>query len=480
MRKEVTAEQPRSGGKSEVFDAIVIGAGQAAIPLAFDLASAGRRVAVAERRHLGGSCANFGCTPTKAVQASARVAHLARRAAEFGLRIPSVQVDFAAVLAGARELVRESREGLEQDFAHVDNPVLLRGHARLDRQMGSVFRIRVGDKDVFHARQVVLDTGTRSRIPPIPGLSDLDCLTAENWLESRKLPSHLILLGGGYIGLEMSQFYRRMGSRVTVLDRESRLLPDEDKEVAQTVQSLLEEEGIVFRLGAEIDKVETSSREEVLVTFRQNGKTEQMAGSHLFVAMGRQPNTEHLGLETVGLKPTEEGFICVDERLATVVKGIWAVGDIRGGPKFTHTSWDDYRVLRSQLLDDGKRTTSGRTVPYAIFTDPPLARVGITETAARRERKSIMVGRYEMCHNGHAREYREKKGFISLVVDAETGYLLGATVLADQAAELIHLYLGLMNLNAPYTAICDAIYVHPTLAEAVQGATENVRSRKGD
>jgi Pyruvate/2-oxoglutarate dehydrogenase complex, dihydrolipoamide dehydrogenase (E3) component, and related enzymes len=463
------------------YDIVVIGAGQAAMPLCFALAEKGKRVALVERKHLGGSCANFGCTPSKAVIASARVAHLARRGSEYGLKIPTVTVDFSAVLEGARAIARESRDGLQEDLAAVENPTLLRGHARLEgRDSDGAFRVRIrGGMDagaLVTAREVVLDTGTTSRIPPLEGLESVDFLTAENWLEQSTLPEHLVLLGGGYIGLEMAQFYRRMGSRVTVIDQAERLLSQEDAAVSEALLPLLEAEGIDFRLGAEARRVEKGAGGAIDITVAtREGEESRVSGSHLFVAVGRAPNTGDLGLDSVGLELKEDGIVPVDTRLATPVKGLWAVGDIRGGPMFTHTSWDDHRVLVSQMLGDGA-CTADRIVPYAVFTDPQVARVGMTEAEAREAGRRLKTGRFEMCHNGHARQFREKAGFVSVVVDAETDRLLGATVVSEQAAELVHLYTVLMNADAPYTVIRDAVFTHPTLGEAAHSAIEAVDS----
>lgn len=457
------------GGK---FDFLVIGAGQAAMPLVFDLAKAGKRVALAERKYLGGSCVNFGCTPSKAVIASARVAQLARRGAKFGLRIPTVEVDFPAVLSGARAVVMESRDGLAEEFEGIDNPLLLRGHARIEGRDTDGFRVGIGDSHIIRADQIVLDTGTRARIPEIKGLAGVPCITADNWIDRPELPEHLILLGGGYIGLEMGQFYRRMGSRVTIVDQGPRLMPHEEPETSETMRRLLEAEGIAFRFDAKVTRVAGGGG--VVATVDQAGTTTDIRGSHLFVAVGRTPNTGDTGLETVGVALTSEGIVTVDKRLATTVAGIWAVGDIRGGPMFTQTSWDDYRVLKSQLIGDGARTTD-RLVPYGVFTDPQLGRVGLTESQARQAGKNVRVGHFDMLHNGRARESREKNGFIKVVVDADTDRLLGATVVSDEAAELVQIYSTLMNADAPYSVIRDTIYIHPTYAEAVQSATEAVR-----
>ncbi|CAN5569515.1 hypothetical protein BH24DEI1_BH24DEI1_10210 [soil metagenome] len=326
------------------YDFLIIGGGQAGIPLAQALAKAGRRVALAERKHLGGSCVNFGCTPTKAVLASARVAQLARRGAEFGLEIPEVRVNFGAVLKRAKDILMESRSGLEKSMAG-DNPKLLRGHARFTGKAAGGFRLRVGEQEVS-AQQVVVNTGTRDLVPRVEGLGDIEIIHACNWLEQDRLPEHLVVMGGGYIGVEMSQFYRRMGSRVTVVEGNRQILGHEDEEVAEALRRLLEAECVTFKLGAKVARVARDG-EGIRVALEGD---QAIDARHLFVATGRKPNTDDLGLGTVGVKITDKGILEADERLATNVPGIWAAGDVRGGPMFTHTAYYDYRVLESQLL----------------------------------------------------------------------------------------------------------------------------------
>lgn len=446
---------------------LIIGAGQGGIPLALTLAETGRRVALAERKHLGGSCVNFGCTPTKAAIASARNAHLARRGAEFGLHIPVVEVDFPAVLERARRIVSEFRGGIERRFEGVENPKLLRGHARIEGRDGSGFRVRAGER-VVSAGQIVLDTGTRSGIPPIEGLEQVEVLHAGNWLERPELPRRLAIIGGGYIGLEMGQFYRRMGSRVTIIEEHGQIVRHEDEDVASALQKLLEAEEIEFRTNCRAAKVERTGS-GLILKLEGNGAATEIEATHLFVAAGRKPNTDDLGLETVGVEVDRKGIVKTDERLATNVSGIWAAGDIRGGPMFTHTSWDDYRVLMSQIAGDGSRTTR-RVTPYAIFTDPELGRVGITEREARSQGLRYRTTRFEMGFNGRAKEIGERSGFIKVILDEESGRILGAAVLAVEGSELVHLYVDVMNAGAPYTVIRDAVHIHPTLAEAVQSA----------
>ena len=448
------------------YDVLIIGGGQAGIPLAYALAQAGKRVALAERRHLGGSCVNFGCTPTKAAIASARLAHLARRAGEFGIYIPEVEIDFAAVIDRAASVAAASRRGLEEGLSASANPKLLRGHARLDGRNGDGFRVRIGG-DTLTAGQVVLNPGTRSLIPPISGLSGVDFIHAGNWLMRRDLPKHLAMIGGGAIGLEMAQFYRRMGSAVTVIENSNHIAGHEDPDIAAALQRLLEDEGIQFRLGTSVTNVEAFAQGIALRLGRDGSSV--LEASHVFVATGRRPNTDDIGLETVGVAVGKNGIVEADKRLATSVRGIWVAGDVRGGPLFTHTSWDDHRILLSQIAGDGSRTTE-RVVPYAIFTDPELGRVGLTETEARRSGKEIKVAHFAMTRNGKAAEIGETAGMIKLVIDVPSSRVLGAAVLASDGAELVHSYVNAMNVHAPVSAIANAVYIHPTLAEAVQSA----------
>ncbi len=453
------------------YDVLIIGGGQAGIPLAHALAKAGKKVALAERKNLGGSCVNFGCTPTKAVIASARAAFQARRAAVFGLRIPTVEIDFPAVLDRARSIVMETRASLRRGLEGTENPRLLRGHARLTGREADAFRIRVGKED-FLASRVVLNTGTRALRPPIAGLGKVPYIHAGNWLDHHEVPRHLVFVGAGYVALEMSQFYRRMGSLVTVIDKATQILRREDEDVVFPLQRLLESEGIQFRLDTLVKRA-APTRGGILLTIESQAGPGKIRGSHVFLSAGRQPNTDDLGLETIGVKTSKEGFVEVDERLSTTVAGVFAAGDIRGGPMFTHTSWDDYRVLESQLAGDGTRTTR-RVVPYAVYTDPELGRAGMSEREAKESGVEFKVGRFEMRNNGKARELSETEGLIKVLVDEGSGQILGAAVLAADGSELVHMYVDLMNAKVPYTVLRDAVHIHPTLAEAVQSAVAKI------
>jgi pyruvate/2-oxoglutarate dehydrogenase complex dihydrolipoamide dehydrogenase (E3) component len=445
------------------FDVFIIGAGQAGPPLARALAKRGLAVAIAERKHMGGSCINFGCTPTKAAIASARVAHLARRGGEYGVDVSGVSVDFRRVIERARGFAASFRDSLRQSFAALENPLLIENHARLDGREDKSFLVRAGNES-YAATHVVLNTGTRTLIPPMEGVSGVPFLHAGNWLDRTTLPRRLIILGGGGIGLEMAQFYRRMGSEVAIVESSERIAPIEDEDVSAAIAAAFAAEDIEIHTNARVAKV-SHPPAGIHVTLA-NGDVLQ--GSDLFVATGRTPNTDDLGLETVGVRLSKNGFVEADDRLSTSVDRIWAGGDIRGGPMFTHTAWDDHRIIESQIAGDKRKTTSGRVVPYAIFTDPEVGRVGITETEARKTGRQIRVLRYDMAKNAKARESGETQGFVKFVIDAATEQLLGAAIVSANASELVHVCIDLMHAKAPMSNIRDAIYVHPTLAEALQ------------
>jgi pyruvate/2-oxoglutarate dehydrogenase complex dihydrolipoamide dehydrogenase (E3) component len=469
---------------ANVYDMLLIGAGQASLPLAKTLATRGWRVAVAERKHLGGSCVNFGCTPTKAVLASAKLAHQAKRATEFGITIPEFSVDYAAVIERARRISAESRESLQKTFAE-GNPELLEGHAKFFGRDGDVFKLEVNSKEI-QAKQVVINTGTRTDIPKLEGLQDVPYLDAGNWLNQKERPENIVILGSGYIGLEMSQFYARMGCRVTVVSDAPQVLGREDEDVATFLQNKLQRENITFYLNTDVKSVR-NHRNKIVISFNRKGVTPKANGvteatfesnsrenqtleaTHLFIATGRKPNTDDLGLETVGVKLDDKGITETDERLSSSVPGIWVAGDVRGGGMFTHSSYDDYRILESQLVGDKFRTTK-REIPYAIYTDPNLARVGLSEKEAKKSGGVIRTVCYEMKRNGKAREIGESEGFIKLVLDAEAKKLLGAAVINSEAAEVIHPYVLMLHHAMPLDALETMLFVHPTLSEAVQSA----------
>lgn len=442
----------------------IIGGGQAGVPLARALAQAGREAVLIEAEHLGGSCVNFGCTPSKAVIASARLANDARRSARLGLRIPNVEVDFLAVMERARGLAAQSRGELDRKLPELEKLRLIRAKGCFEGADAAGFRIRAGDMTVRAAR-VVLDTGTRTAMPPIAGLQDVPLLTSENWIDLRRRPAHLLILGGSYIALEMAQAFRRLGSQVTVVQKGPQLAEREDEDVAAALQEALEREDCRILLDAETQRVEAKAG-GVRLYFADRSIVE---GSDLLVATGRQPNTDGLGLETIGISPDDKGDIEVDEKLRTAREGVWAAGDIRGGFAFTHTAYDDFRVLRSQFLEDGARCRC-RVVPYAIFMEPELGRVGMSEAAARKTGTAIKVARYDMIGSGKAREIGKTEGFIKIILDAAQDRLLGAAVLCEQGAELVQLLSELMNLGVVCADFERSVQIHPTLTEALKNA----------
>jgi pyruvate/2-oxoglutarate dehydrogenase complex dihydrolipoamide dehydrogenase (E3) component len=450
------------------YDVLIIGGGQAGIPLAYKLADRDLTVALAERKDLGGSCVNFGCSPTKAAIASAKVAFQARRASEYGVEIPEVRVIFPAVLRRARGVAETKRAGLDRGLEGSENPVLIRDHARLEGREDGGFRVSVGDRSLL-VGQVVLNTGTRTLIPPIEGLDAVDFIDSGNWMDREELPGHLAIVGGSYIGVEMAQFYRRMGSDVTVVVGSSdHVTSSEDDDVSEAMRGMLAEEGVGFVFCERAREVAADG--EGLTLTLDGEDPPEVRATDLFLATGRRPNTDDLGLENVGLEADGRGFIPTDERLSTDVEGIWVGGDIRGGYMFTHTSYDDHRVLLSQMAGDGRRTTD-RVVPYGIFTDPELGRVGMTEREAREAGHEVEVHYLNLEEEkGKAYELGENKGFIKVVADAATDRVLGAAVLTVEGAELVHIYEDLMNADQPLSVVREAVYVHPTIAEDIQSA----------
>lgn len=438
----------------------IVGGGQCGVPLTRALSEAGRRVVLFEREHLGGSCVNFGCTPSKAAIASARLAHHIRRAGEFGLRVGSLEVDFPAVIARARSFADAGRHSLEESLRGHDNPCLIEASARLDGRDGERFRLLAGERTIL-AEQVVLNTGTRSLLPGISGLNPARCLTAENWLRRDTLPEHLLMLGGSYIGLEMAQFYRRMGSRVTLLTDGGQIAPREDADVAEVLLQAFADEGIDVRLDADV----------VRVAHAADGG--EVAGSDLFLAVGRVPNLDGLGLATLGLAVPAGKPVEVDERSMTELAGLYATGDIRGGAQFTHTAYDDYLILRSHFLGDGSRSTR-RLTPYGMFTDPELGRVGLNETEARAQAPDARIVRRDFASMGRAREMGEARGFVKLVATADGKQLLGATILGESGAELVHEMVAMMNSNTDLATFRKGVHIHPTLAEGVHQAVAEI------
>ncbi|HUF26192.1 MAG TPA: mercuric reductase [Gemmatimonadaceae bacterium] len=445
------------------YDAVVIGAGQGGGPLAGAFARAGRRTALIERAHVGGTCVNEGCSPTKTMLASARVAHLTRRAAGYGVLAAVSGIDMRRVRERKQAIVDSFRDGSQGglDRAGVE---VIRGTARF---VAHRTLLVVSGRDVrrLTADLVFINTGLRPAIPRIPGLSDTPFLTSTSIMELDAVPDHLLVLGGGYVGLEFAQMFRRFGSRVTVLQRSAQLLPREDLDVAQEVAKLLAEDGIDVRLEAGVTAV--SARDGgIMVEDRGRSKAE-VEGTHLLVATGRRPNTDDLDASAGGIALDERGFVRVNERLETTAEGVYALGDVTGGPAFTHISYDDFRILRTSLLEGGRATTAGRLLPYTVFIDPQLGRVGMTEREAREAGRSVRLATMPMSLVARALEVDETRGFMKAIVENGSNRILGAAVLGLEGGEIAALFQIAMMGGLPYTALRDGIFSHPTLAESL-------------
>ncbi len=444
------------------FDAIVIGSGQAGPALAVRLASAGLHTAFIEREHYGGTCVNDGCTPTKTMVASARVAHLARRAADFGVRLGgAVSVDMAAVMARKNAVVAQSVAGLKQWLEGAAGLEIVWGHARFV----SPGAVQVGD-DVLEAPKIFINTGGRPVVPEWPGLADVSHLTNRSIMSLATLPEHLLVVGGSYVGLEFAQMFRRFGSRVTVLEYGDRIIAREDDEVSSAVQTLLEAEGVAFELGSR-DVSVTKVGEGMRLAFTSGRAAREVSGSHLLFAVGRRPNTDDLGLDQAGVTTDERGYIVVDDELRSNVPGIWALGDVNGRGAFTHTAYNDHEIVAANLLDGQARRVSDRIPAYALFTDPPLARIGASEREVRASGRPARVGVMPMKRVARARERGETQGFMKVLVDGQTDQILGATLLCIEADEIIHSLLDVMAAGAPYTVIQRCMHIHPTVSELI-------------
>jgi len=449
---------------TDSYELIVVGAGQGGGPLAGAFAKAGRNVALVEREHVGGTCVNEGCTPTKTMIASARVAHLARRAGDYGVHTGEVSVDLERVRARKREMVGRFRSGsegsLEKAGVH-----LLRGEARFSGEKALEVALD-GDTRTLTADTVVLNVGGRPSLPPVAGLEDTPHLNSTTVMELAEVPEHLLVLGGGYVGLEFAQMFRRFGSQVTLIQRGPQLLPKEDADVAEAVTDILREDGVTVLLETEARAVEGTAH-GVSLTVRAEGGERTLHGSHLLVATGRVPNSDLLNLAAAGVETDERGYIKVNGRLQTNVPGIYALGDVTGGPAFTHISYDDYRVVRDNLLHGADRTVEGRIVPYTVFIDPQLGRVGLSEGQAREQGFDVKIAKLPMSRVARALETDEPRGVMKAVVDRRTDKLLGAAVLGLEGGEVMSMLHVAMLAGLPVTALRDAPFAYPTLAESL-------------
>jgi pyruvate/2-oxoglutarate dehydrogenase complex dihydrolipoamide dehydrogenase (E3) component len=454
------------------FDAIIVGSGQAAPSLAVRLASSGMRTALIEREHFGGTCVNDGCTPTKTMVASARAAFMARRAADYGVRIDGpVSVDMRRVKARKDEIVTQSIASLTRWLKNTENLTTICGHARFVSQRA----VGVGDQ-ILEAGRIFINTGGRPVVPDWAGIEQVPYLTNTSMMNLDVLPAHLIVVGGSYIGLEFAQMYRRFGAEVTVLEYADRIIAREDEEVSAEVQAILEREGVRFVLGTRDPRVRRAGPgTDVAVLVRTAADEREVIGSHLLFAVGRRPNTDALDLDQAGIVTDARGFIKVDDQLQTNVPGIWALGDVNGRGAFTHTAYNDYQIVVDNLFGKGSRRVTDRIPAYALFTDPPLGRIGMTETEVRAAGHAALKSVMPMSRVGRARERGETQGFMKVLVDAQTQRILGAALLCIEGDEIVHSLLDVMAADVPYTVIEHAVHIHPTVSELIPTMLENLR-----
>ena len=444
------------------FDAIIIGTGQAGPYLADRLATSGMKVAIAERNLFGGTCVNTGCTPTKTMVASAYAAHLARRAAEFGVVVDgAVRIDMPRVKARKDAIVEKSRSGLRSWLESLENCSVVKGHARFE----SAHEVNVGGERLA-ADRIFINVGGRAAVPRMPGLDEVPFFTNSTLLNIDFVPEHLIVVGGSYVGLEFGQMFRRFGSEVTIIEMASRVVGREDHDVCDAIQEILEGEGIHIRCDSKCISFSRQNNKVIAQVDCTSGERE-VSGSHVLLAVGRVPNTDDLGLEKAGVKTDKRGYIVVDDQLRTNVNGIWAVGDCNGRGAFTHTAFNDAEIVGANLLDNDARRVSDRILTYGLFIDPPLARVGLTDAEVRERGRPALVGKRPMTQVKRAVEKGEAAGFMKIAIDAETKEILGATILGTGADEAIHCITDVMYAKAPYTVIQHAVHIHPTVSELI-------------
>jgi pyruvate/2-oxoglutarate dehydrogenase complex dihydrolipoamide dehydrogenase (E3) component len=451
------------------YDAIIIGTGQAGPALARRLVAAGWKVAIIERKLFGGTCVNTGCTPTKTLVASAYAAHVARRAAEYGVTIGgAVDVDMKAVKARKDAIVRSSSNGVERSLKTLKGCTVYEGHARF---IGPK-EVKVGDA-VLTAGNMFINVGARAAAPPIPGLDQVPHLTNSSMMDVDFLPRHLIVLGGSYVGLEFAQVYRRFGSEVTIIELAPRLVAHEDEDVSKAIADFLKDEGIDIRLNSKVVRVDKEG-DNIAVSVEAGETRSRVVGSHLLLAIGRRPNTDDLGLDKAGIVTDQRGYIEVDDQLRTNVPGVWALGDCNGRGAFTHTSWNDFEIVAANLLDNDPRRVTDRINAYALYTDPPLGRAGLTEAEVRKSGRPALIATMAMADVSRANEKGETKGFMKILIDKETKQILGASLLGLSGDEVIHCILDVMYAKAPYTVLHRAMHIHPTISEFIPTMLEDL------
>jgi pyruvate/2-oxoglutarate dehydrogenase complex dihydrolipoamide dehydrogenase (E3) component len=449
------------------YDAIIIGSGQAGGPLATAFAHSGHKTAIIEREHIGGTCINDGCTPTKTMIASARAAYLARRGADYGVQTGPISVDMTVVRKRKRDIVESFRSSSQRRIESAKGLDLLMGEGYFVSPKVIEVRLQSGEVRQLSAEKIFLNTGARPTIPPIEGIESVPVLNSTTIMELDTVPEHLIVLGGGYVGMEFAQMFRRFGSQVTVVQRGAQLLPREDADIAENLTAILREDGIEVLLKTAALRVAGGQGQALSLRVRTPEGERTLTGSHLLAATGRTPNSEHLRLDVAGVAIDKKGFIQVNDRLETNVAGIYGLGDVKGGPEFTHISYDDFRIIRTNLLEHGQASIKDRLLLYTVFTDPQLGRVGLTETEARQQGRKIKVAKMPMNWVARALEVDESRGIMKAIVDAETEQILGAAVLGIEGGEVMAMLEIAMLGKLRYPVLRDGVFAHPTLAEAL-------------
>jgi pyruvate/2-oxoglutarate dehydrogenase complex dihydrolipoamide dehydrogenase (E3) component len=451
---------------SQSYDAIVIGSGQAGTPLCQELAAAGMRTALVEREHVGGTCVNEGCTPTKTMIASGRVAYLARRGADYGVNAATIRISMERVRKRKRDIVKEFRGGNEASIAKQSGLDLIYGEAAFTGPKSIDVRLRDGGKRALTAERIFINAGCRPAVPQLAGLEDVPYLNSTSIMELAEVPRHLLVLGGGYVGLEFGQLFRRLGSRVTIVQSGPQLLAREDSDVAEAVAEIFKQDGAQVLLNTKAEKA-SRSRSKIFLKLRAGGKSRNLEGTHLLVATGRVPNSDTLNLAAAGIATDDRGFIRVNEKLETNVSGVFGLGDIKGGPAFTHISYDDFRIIRTNIIEKGSTSTANRILPYTVFIDPEFARIGISELEAKQQGRAVRVAKMPMSYVARALEVDETRGFMKALVDPSSSQILGAAVVGIEGGEIMtQIQLAMMG-KLPYTVLKNAIFAHPTLAESL-------------
>ncbi len=451
---------------SQQYDAIVIGSGQAGTPLSMALAGAGMRTVLIERKHVGGTCVNEGCTPTKTMVASGRVAYLARRGDDYGVQTGPIGIDMAKVRERKRKIVDSFRNGSQARIEKTTNLELIFADASFSGPKTVTLQLRQGGQRTISAKHIFINAGTRASRPKLDGLDTVPALDNASIMELDVVPDHLLILGGGYIGLEFGQLFRRFGSRVTIVQSAGQLLTREDPDIAEEVTNILRQDGVEVLLNAKASRA-SKSGDGIQLEIQSQNNSSALVGSHLLVATGRVPNSDTLNLPAAGIRAGEHGFIEVNDRLETTAEGVYALGDIKGGPAFTHISYDDFRIIRTNLIEKKSASTKGRMVPYTVFIDPQLGRVGLPETEARAQGRNIRVAKLPMTRVARALEVDETRGFMKAIVDAETNQILGAAILGLEGGEIMSVLEVAMMGKLPYTALRDGTFAHPTLVESL-------------